>query len=1204
MDQEVFRKLYDETNRVHQIARTENPFFIVGRKGAGKTAFLLGAAFSEQADVVLIKSEDVYTEVNKLCARYEERNGPVVADALVHVWEVLLYHAAMLQIVRSKRIENSPALQSLWSYVCVFGEPTDIEPDSLVASVGALITEKLVADSLGQSFREACWSIDPGRGSSAEAAKWTKEILQEAAPTTVYVVVDNLEDLHKKLNEFADVVTALFRLVSRSVAGRRELRMPFRIRFAFPAELRPRLRELAANPEKDFRKPLTIRWTASELIVLVGHRLRTFLDLYFPTAPKELGLPREHDPADRQAAKKTLRAVLPEKIINGLGAEEDPVAYLMRHTQLLPRHLIIILNEIMSSAVRGLKTGDLPQANADQVVDGVDKAESLIVDGILTSYMYEYPKVGDALDMIKNHVNVVEPVSNLHKVFNKASVARAGLSFDEFVDACLAVGALGVVNEDDPHGRYVQGEFSYTFVGEVLRPVEDRDEVCVHPLFVSRLFGRHRIQELVRDRTRAVYRTVRTPSTMPMKSTHSEGGSELPASSTGRHYTRLGISLSGGGIRSATFSLGVCQKLIDEGILERARYLSAVSGGSYLASGLAISNALCPDELREEEPRPWARGSPEEERLRGNLSYLAPGGRGRLWLFANLLYGMALNLTPLVLSAYLCGNAVGLWLRSLYPGLGISSDPTMSRITGVLVVVVVLIGAAVGVVGWRRFLDKDDKRRRLEKAKSEDRVALFLLLAAAVVLLNVILPGILYGLGELTGGQVTAGLGLGELNLALSRLILGVLIVALSLGLGGTAVWLLRRRKMTRLRGALAYLSGIGILFAPFLLGAQTAVVRGWSLSADGAIWGAAITVILLFAILVHNRRYSMHLFYRERIQQAFASRRVRKKGKLDVDPIAYTESIKLSDIAERNAERSANGGPPFPELVMCAAVAARGAEVPNKTWAASFTFERKRSGNKRIGVDTDTTKVEEGDWIGGGGLTLPAMMAISGAAVSPLMGRFTVPAFRFLMAMMNIRLGVWIPNPAFDGKEPVDPGDEDPPWHLWLWRYIVRGWREPGALYVLKEGLGLVDLEGRYIYVSDGGHWENLGLTELLRRRCTHIVVVDASGSPGLGDIARAMAIARAELGIEFELDPRVAVTKEDGLAEAPVAVGRFRYPEGHTGNIFYARSVLWPDAPSHLHLFAHREDRFPNHPTSNQFSPGTFSMLTAPSVGPSARV
>lgn len=654
------------------------------------------------------------------------------------------------------------------------------------------------------------------------------------------------------------------------------------------------------------------------------------------------------------------------------------------------------------------------------------------------------------------------------------------------------------------------------------------------------------------------------------------------------HYTRLGISLSGGGIRSATFSLGVCQRLIENGIFERARYLSAVSGGSYLAAGLAISDALCPNDLRSQGPRPWARGSPEEESLRGNLSYLAPGGRGRLWLFANLLYGIVLNLTPLVLGAYLCGSAAGLWLRFLYPGLGVSSEPDLSPMVIATVVAIFLVLWALGVVGWRRFRDKDRKRNQLNSSKSEEHVAVLLLLAVGVILLNIVLPTILYAIGEITDGQVTTTLGLGGLNLALSRLVVGAGVVAGSIALGGTAVWLLRRRRMSRLRGVLAFLSGIGFLFAPFLLGAQTAVVRGWLLSVDGWIWGLAAATIIFFAVLVHNRRYSMHLFYRERIQHAFASRRVANGGKVSAAPIGYTEPIRLTEIARQSAERSANGGPPFPELIMCAAVAARGAGVPRKTWAASFTFEGRQSGNEKIGIQSDTAGLEKGDWIGGGGLTLPSMMAISGAAISPLMGRFTVPAFRFLMAMMNIRLGVWIPNPAFDGGALAEPDDGNPPWYVALYRYVRRGWYEPGALYVLREGLGRVDLKGRYVYVSDGGHWENLGLMELLRRGCTHIVVIDASGSAGLGDIGRAMSIARAELDVEFELDPRVTVPNEEGLATSPVAVGRFRYKDGSTGDIFYARSVLWPDAPSDLHLFAKREHRFPNHPTSNQFFSG----------------
>lgn len=505
VDKDIFRKLYDESNGSHKLARMENPFFIVGRKGAGKTAFLIGAAFADRADVILIRSEEVYTEVNKLCSRYSARNGLVVADSLVNVWEVLLFHVAMLQIARSKRLPNSADRVAVWSYMTAFGDPLKIKIDSLLASASATMTANLLDDTAKHSFREACWSIDPGRGQFSEAADHARAIFEREGQKSVYVVVDNLEELHKKLDDFADVITALFRVASRSVIASKKERLPFRTRFAFPAELLPRLSTLAANPEKDFRKRQIIRWTAGELIAVVGNRLRIFLDLYFPDVPAKLALPHEHDPADLDGAARTLRALMPDCVTNGLGGEEDPVAYLMRHTQLLPRHLIITLNEIMRRAVAGLEPTEVPRATNQQVVEGVREAELEIVKGVISTYSYEYPKLDDALTIIKSHIAMVEPVSNLHKVFNNASVARAGLEFDEFVDACLAVGALGIVSsEEEQDSRYIKGEFSYTFADDV-RPVEDRDHVCVHPLFVSRLFDRRAVAAMARKGHRAVY---------------------------------------------------------------------------------------------------------------------------------------------------------------------------------------------------------------------------------------------------------------------------------------------------------------------------------------------------------------------------------------------------------------------------------------------------------------------------------------------------------------------------------------------------------------------------------------------------------------------------------------------------------------------------------------------------------------------------
>jgi hypothetical protein len=657
--------------------------------------------------------------------------------------------------------------------------------------------------------------------------------------------------------------------------------------------------------------------------------------------------------------------------------------------------------------------------------------------------------------------------------------------------------------------------------------------------------------------------------------------------------TPLGISFSGGGIRSATFSLGAYQSLAERGTFGRARYLSAVSGGCYLAAGVAISHAMSTP--NDDDPAPWSRGSPEESRLRRNLSYLAPGSQGRMWLIVNVLYGLIMNLTPLVLGAFLAGRATGFVLRLLYPGIG-TDDVSLQSLPVMAGLAFALAAASISIVGVRRFRDKEGRvPEECRRTIACERNVTFVLVAAAVIVgVGLVVPALLHVVGEATSPGFLDSIGLPPAwwpqrpNPSAVAAVAAVAVVA-AVGTGAVAVALLKRGLLPRLRGALGAIAGISVLLIPFMLAAATSASRGPH-ALDALVCGGALTIVLLFAILAHNRRYSMHLFYRERIQDAFASRRTTRPTPDGADvvtvaePIPYCDRILLSDVARRLEEKRKRGLGSHPELVICAAVAACGTEVPSKTWASSFTFQGVCSGSRTIGLHAPTKDVEQGDWIGGGGLTLPSMMAISGAALSPLMGRFTLPAFRFLMAMLNIRLGVWIRNPQAPAKVP--PRGTNPVQRLW--RYVVRGWHEPGAWYVLKEALGLASVKGKYIFISDGGHWENLGVAELLRRRCSDVIVVDASGDAGLGDIARAISVARAELGVEIDLDPRTTCPGEDGLAESPVAVGSIRYPNGQQGQIYFARCVLWKGAPTDLQLLAQRDKLFPSHPTGNQFLSG----------------
>ena len=430
---------------------------------------------------------------------------------------------------------------------------------------------------------------------------------------------------------------------------------------------------------------------------------------------------------------------------------------------------------------------------------------------------------------------------------------------------------------------------------------------------------------------------------------------------------------------------------------------------------------------------------------------------------------------------------------------------------------------------------------------------------------------------------------MGRVDLGSRRLLVTVVMVVGVVLLGALAVLSVRLGRARAFAGVLAFLSGWGILAVPFLLAAEREARSGWNAPVDAWVLLGLLATLAVCGFCIHNRRYSMHLYYRERLSHAFVLRRTSSAGGVRVAPVPYDDEVRLSDLG-REIEAKRSAGLPFPELIVCAAVAAREGDVPNKSWAASFTFDACRSGSIDLAPLVETSELERTHTRGGSGLTLPSMMAISGAAISPTMGRFTLPALRLLMALANLRLGVWIPNP-FRGRDTAALPSRGHSRVRRVGRALAAGWREPGGLYVLKEAMGLAGTRGRFIHVSDGGHWENLGLVELIRRRCTHMIVVDASagGRSPLQDIARAAALARSDLGAEVRLDPAATLpSAATSRAEEPVAVGSVTYPDGSMGVIYYARCVLWDGVPMDLAVFREKDHQFPQHPTSNQLFSG----------------
>jgi hypothetical protein len=209
-------------------------------------------------------------------------------------------------------------------------------------------------------------------------------------------------------------------------------------------------------------------------------------------------------------------------------------------------------------------------------------------------------------------------------------------------------------------------------------------------------------------------------------------------------------------------------------------------------------------------------------------------------------------------------------------------------------------------------------------------------------------------------------------------------------------------------------------------------------------------------------------------------------------------------------------------------------------------------------------------------GARLGTAMAISGAAASPNMGHYTNGAVSFLLTIFSVRLGWWLGNPRI--KKAWESGQPRSSWRA-----------------IMNELTGNTNEDQREVYLSDGGHFENLGMYELVRRRCRVIIASDAGADPDrvCNDLAAAIEKCRVDFGTQITInidDIRPAVSSLPGdpgllFSKTPFVVGHIRYPDDREGILIYLKPSLNAALPQDVLAYARLAQTFPHQSTIDQF-------------------
>jgi hypothetical protein len=395
----------------------------------------------------------------------------------------------------------------------------------------------------------------------------------------------------------------------------------------------------------------------------------------------------------------------------------------------------------------------------------------------------------------------------------------------------------------------------------------------------------------------------------------------------------------------------------------------------------------------------------------------------------------------------------------------------------------------------------------------------------------------------------------------------------------------------------LELLAGLApVVFVVGLLVVLSAAVNSsltWGVAQSG--WPALVVCLVALAafsavavglsLRVDINEFSMHHFYRDRLVRCYL-------GASNDDPYPHPFTgfdpiehyLRISDLQcdpkddeprpDECRPKTPYVGPYY--LVNTALNLVSGKNLAwQQRMATSFVFTPKHAGFAFLLPERKQLKAVEAfrpTEQYKGGVSLGSAVAISGAAASPNMGYHSSKALAFLMTVFNVRLGWWFGNP------------------------MKKRWDKPSpriALFSLfSELFGFTNEDSKFVYLSDGGHFENLGIYELVRRRCRFIIACDGAqdGDLKFGDLGNAIEKCRTDLGIgiNINVDP-IRCPANSKVSKRHCAVGTIHYehvdPEAPQGILVYIKASLTGDEPTDVLRYSALNQIFPHQSTSDQF-------------------
>ena len=464
LGEDGYSKYFFHPTHFNQRSLDPRVYLIVGRRGSGKTAITRFFSFQDiLQNVIEINIDEPlsFHEVMSKIAECESFNRDLQIPRLAKIWEYVVWSAIFHNLRRRDlRIETA----------CAF------DGEAGISRIIRLLLQSLLEKYLGSDNNLSDEIDDFFHGIAFEKAQ--EAVLEISKKSPLIVSLDTLEKYSIKDERLMTTTAALIEFASKF--SRKYASKRIYIKVLMMDEIFPYLtEEYISNTLKYVRDEVYLHWKPKDLMRTICWRFFQYLKTKNLQKQRTGRIDWE---SYRDVREKIWRPYFGEYIQNSNDIEERTFPYVLRHTQLRPRQLIVLCNSIANRAVA---SGNFPNFSSSDIVFGIRNAEESLADEVFNAYSSTYPnaaRISDALSGIAPIFQAKELDRRAPQTSSQWIDEYSPYRFRQFV---AELGIVGRVRQKSENTPIVEADFEYAKKGRI--PLSTDDLCVIHPMFYAKL---------------------------------------------------------------------------------------------------------------------------------------------------------------------------------------------------------------------------------------------------------------------------------------------------------------------------------------------------------------------------------------------------------------------------------------------------------------------------------------------------------------------------------------------------------------------------------------------------------------------------------------------------------------------------------------------------------------------------------------------